>query len=235
MHKLNRAAVQRPACLDNYDWNTQTWDKLHGQNKKRVRLSLQSMQGQQIVDDASDDEQYFIVGLRCAYCEGQIYYGGHIEHFRRKNPAHYPALTFEWTNLFIACGSKEHCGHYKDRPSAPPYAPDNLIKPDEHVPDDYLYFHTSGEVRVRHRPGMTDNDRRRGAETIRVFNLNCGRLRGDRQKAVNLYLSRSKRILEDLMEFEENDRQAFIDEEIEATKWEPFWTTIRHSFEKLHA
>lgn len=70
---------------------------------------------------------------------------------------------------------------------------------------------------------------------VRVFNLNCGRLRGDRQKAVKRYLDRSSGILEALMDFEENDRQAFIDEEIEATKWEPFWTTIRHSFEKLHA
>ena len=235
MHKLNRTAVQKPACLDNYDWNTQTWADLHGQDKKTVRLSLQSMQGQQIVADASDDDQHFILGLRCAYCECQIFRGGHIEHFRRKNPLHFPHLTFEWTNLFIACGSKEHCGHYKDRLKAPDYKPDDLIKPDEHDPDDYLYFHSSGEVRVRHRNGMTDNDRRRGAETIRVFHLDCGRLKGDRRKAVNQYLDRNKGILEALMDCDEHERQVFIGDEIEATKWEPFWTTIQHFFEKAHA
>ena len=237
MHKLNRAAVQRPACLDNYDWNSQTWKNLHSniQDNRTVRLSLQSMQGQQIVNEAADDEQYVILGLRCAYCEGQIFYGGHIEHFRRKNPAHFPQLTFEWTNLFIACGSTVHCGHYKDRPKAPHYDPDNLIKPDEHDPDDYLYFHSSGEVRVRHRDGMTDNDRHRVAETIRVFHLDCGRLKGARRKALKQYLDRNTGILEALMDFDENDRQVFIGEEIEATNFEPFSTTIRHFFEKLHA
>lgn len=234
MHKLNRAAVPRPACLDNYDWKTQTWDDFQGQDRRTVRLSLQSMQGQQIVADASDDEQRFILGLRCAYCECQIFHGGHMEHFRRKNQAHYPELTFEWTNLFIACGSKEHCGHYKDRGGAP-YNPDDLIKPDEHDPDDYLYFHSSGEVRVRHRDGMTDDDRHRGAETIRVFHLDCGRLKGARHKALKQYLDSNTGILEALMECDENDRQGYIAEEIEATKWEPFWTTIRHFFEKLHA
>ena len=234
MHKLNRASVQKPVCLDDYDWNTQTWDELQRQDKKTIRLRLQSMQGRQIVDDSSDDEQLFIVGLRCAYCESQVRYGGHIEHFRRKNPAHFPQLTFEWTNLFIACGSDEHCGHYKDRGGSP-YHPDDLIKPDEHDPDEYLYFHSSGEVRVRHRAGMTAEDCRRGAETIRVFHLDCGRLKGSRKKALQLYLDSNKGILEALMDIDESDRQVFISQEIEATKWEPCWTTIRHFFEKLPA
>ena len=187
MHKLNRNSVQKPVCLKNYDWKYQIWDNLSGQDKKTVRLTLQSMQGQQSVDDTSDDEQFFIIGLRCAYCESMIYYGGHIEHFRRKNPMYFPHLTFEWTNLFIACRSSKHCGHYKDSPKAPPYHPDNLIKPDEHDPDDYLYFHSSGEVRVRNRDGMTDADRHRGEETIRVFNLNAPQLMGKRKRALEMF------------------------------------------------
>ena len=235
MHKLNRDTVQRPACLDNYDLKLRSWDDFQGQDKKTVRLALQRIQGRQIAMDDADDEAYEVIGLRCAYCESQVYHGGHIEHFRRKNPAYFPQLTFEWTNLFIACDSKEHCGHYKDRPSAQRYEPDDLIKPDDHDPDDYLYFHSSGEVRVRHRDGMTDDDRHRGAETIRVFHLDCGRLKGARHKALKQYLDRSSGFLEALMGFDENDRQDFIAEEIEATKWEPFWTTIRHFFEKSHA
>ncbi len=235
MHQLNRAAVQKPACLDNYDWNSKTWDDFQGQDKKTVRLALQRIQGQQIATDDADDEAHVIIGLLCAYCECQIFRGGHIEHFRRKNPLHFPQLTFEWTNLFIACGSKEHCGHYKDRLKAPDYKPDDLIKPDEHDPDDYLYFHSSGEVRVRHRDGMTNDDRHRGAETISVFHLDCGQLKGFRRKALKQYLDRDTGLLEALMEFDENDRQVFIAEEIEATRWEPFWTTIRHFFEKLPA
>jgi len=148
---------------------------------------------------------------------------------------HFPQLTFEWSNLFLACGSHDHCGHYKDRPKAPAYNPDELIKPDEHNPDDYLYFHSSGEVRVRNRDGMTEADRRRGAETIRVFHLDCGRLKGDRHKALKQYMDRNTGILEALMGFDENDRQDFIVEEIKATKHDPYWTTIRHFFEKLSA
>ena len=82
---------------------------------------------------------------------------------------------------------------------------------------------------------MSDGDRRRGEETIRVFNLNCGHLRGGRQRALKQYLDRNTGILDALMDFDENDRQVFVGQEIEATKWEPYWTTIRHLFEKLPA
>ena len=235
MHQLDRATVQRPPCLDNYDGNVHSWDDLQPQDKRALRLALQRMQGGQIAADDTNDAADVVSGLRCAYCESQIYYGGHIEHFRRKNPKHFPQLTFAWTNLFLSCdsnGSKEHCGHYKDRPGGPPYNPDDLIKPDEHDPDDYLYFHSSGEVRVRHRDGMTDDDRQRAAETIRVFHLDCGRLNGARRKTLKPYLDRDTGFLEALLEFDEKDRQLFIAEEIEATKREPFWTTIRHFFEK---
>jgi uncharacterized protein (TIGR02646 family) len=234
MHKLDRAAVPRPSCLDDYDCLSQKWEDLKGDNKRSVRLSLQRIQSQQVVTADADDEVEFVLGLRCAYCECQIFHGGHIEHFRRKNVAHHPELTFEWTNLFLACGSTEHCGHYKDH-GGEPYNPDELIKPDVHEPDDYLYYHSSGTVRVRHRTTMSDGDRRRGEETIRVFHLDCGHLRGARHRALKQYLGRNAGILEALMGFDENDRQLFIDQEINATKWEPYWTTIRHLFQKLQA
>jgi uncharacterized protein (TIGR02646 family) len=234
MHKLDRAAVPRPACLDDYDYLFNKWDALDKQHKKFVRLSLQKMQGQQVVMVEADDEAEVVLGLRCAYCECQMFYGGHIEHFRRKNKAHYPELTFEWTNLFLACVSTENCGHYKDRDGAV-YDPDELIKPDFHDPDDYLYYHSSGEVRVRHRNTTSAADCRRGEETIRVFHLDCGRLQGARHRALKQYLDRSTGILDDLMEFDEKDRQEFIGLEIDATKCDPYWTTIRHFFEKLPA
>ena len=66
-----------------------------------------------------------------------------------------------------------------------------------------------------------------------MFNLNCGRLRGERHKALNLYRERNPGIMEALADFPERDRQDFIDEEIEATRWDPYWMTIRHFFEKL--
>jgi uncharacterized protein (TIGR02646 family) len=240
MHKLDRTAVAEPTCLQAYDYRTQTWDDFTQDTlgcKRAVRRALQRMQGRRVVTDESDDEAYEIIGLRCAYCESQIFYGGHIEHFRRKNrsrPDSYPELTFSWTNLFLACVSVEHCGHYKDRPTGAAYDPDELIKPDEHDPSDYLYFHSSGEVRVRNNPGMTNTDRRRGSETIRVFNLDCGLLRGSRRKVLKKYTAGNPNILEELMQFEPADRLEFITQEIGATETEPHSTVIRHYFEKAH-
>ncbi len=233
MHLLDRSAVAPPGCLADWTYPDNNWDDFGGACKKQLRLALQRLQSREIIDDGADDEVEYLIGLRCAYCEGQIYCGGHIEHFRRKNPNHFPELTFEWTNLFLACGSTEHCGHYKDRQNAPAYNPDELIKPDVHNPNEYLYFHSSGEVRVRNRKGMTDADRHRGAETIRVFNLNCRRLVGDRNRVLKHYVDSKKQFLDDLMEFEEHDRETFIAEEIDATRHEPYWTTIRHFFDKL--
>lgn len=236
MHKLDRSSVPAPVCLTGYDYRIQTWANLDQGCKRQVRLALQRIQGQQIATNDADDEAFFIFGLRCAYCEGAIRHGGHLEHFRRKNRKRadgYPELTFVWENLFLACDSQEHCGHYKDRPRAEAYDPDDLIKPDIHAPDTFLYFHSTGAVMVRStRSDMTDEERRRASETIRVFNLDCGPLQGARFRAIKTYRDKTPGILEFLMECEVADREAFIRDEIEATHWEPYSTTIKHFFEK---
>lgn len=239
MHKLDRAAVPAPVCLGEWDYNQKTWADFHAEGadcKRQVRLALQRIQGQQIATDDANDEAEFIIGLRCAYCEGPIRHGGHLEHFRRKSRSHpngYPELTFVWENLFLACDSQNHCGHYKDRPSADAYDPEDLIKPDIHDPDAFLYFHSSGAVMVRNtREGMTDQERRCASETIRVFNLDCGKLQGERRKALKIYRDGNAGILEFLMACEVADREAFIRAEIEANRWQPYATTIKHFFEK---
>jgi uncharacterized protein (TIGR02646 family) len=215
MHKLDRATVPVPACLAEYDHQQHRWDDLTQHHKQEIRQLLGQLQGD-----------------RCAYCEGPPYREGHIEHFRRKNPAHFPALTFQWDNLFLACGSQDHCGHYKDRPSAPAYNPDHLIKPDIHDPDEVLYFHSSGEVRLR--PNLSDGNAIRANETVRVFNLNEGALKAARRRAVRIYLEREPDILEALILFDPQDRQVFIAEESQATSADPYCTTIKHLFEAVH-
>lgn len=230
MHKLDRASVKEPFCLADYDHSAQNWDDFGGECKRRLRLALQSMQSERILADDADDTAEIILGLRCAYCEDQIFHGGHIEHFRRKNKKHFPHLTFAWTNLFIACGSHEHCGHYKDRKGSP-YNPDELIKPDEHDPDAFLYFHSSGEVRVRDSAKKIALGERRASETIRVFNLNDGPLRGRRKSALDRYQDAED--LEEIMSWSQEDRDLYIQQEIDSTRWLPFSTTIRHFFEKL--
>lgn len=239
MHQVDRFSVPAPACLQDWDYTKKTWEDFHREGlacKRQVRLTLQRIQGQQIATHDADDSADFILGLRCAYCEGAIRHGGHLEHFRRKSPSHpngYPELTFAWENLFLACASQEHCGHYKDRAGAENYDADDLIKPDIHNPDDFLYFHSTGQVMVRStRREMTDAERWRAVETIRVFNLDCGTLRGSRFRVVKTYADKNNGILEFLMECELADREAFISAEIDATRWEPYATTIKHFFEK---
>jgi uncharacterized protein (TIGR02646 family) len=224
MLKLDRAAVIAPACLAEYDHQTQTWNDFGGDCKKQLRSALVQLQG--IPDITTADAAEY--GVRCAYCEGAIRHEGHIEHFRRKNPMHpngYPELTFEWSNFFLACGSDSHCGHYKDRRSAPLYDPDLLIKPDEHDPEHYLYFHSSGEVRARSTLG--DEEKKRATETIRVFGLHNKALEGARANAVRSYRKMKGDDFEELASWSEADRNEYFQNEIEATCWQPYATSIR--------
>lgn len=215
MHKIDRTLAVEPACLGRYNYPTHTWEDISSEDKHQIQESLKEMQD-----------------VRCAYCEGTIHADGHIEHFRRKNQNHFPHLTFVWSNLFRSCGSKEHCGHFKDRRDAPPYNPIQIIKPDEHEPDEYFYFHSNGEI--RHRSGISVEYQKRACETIRVFNLNCGALQAERRRALRSYQQKQRGILDAIMDFDEQGRQEFIAEEIQATKHDPHWTVIRHYFEKVH-
>ena len=223
MHKLDRASIDQPECLTAYNYNTSQWDNIRSDCKILVRRKLVQMQG--LPGTTTEDANEY--GVRCAYCESAIHHEGHIEHFRRKNPNHFPELTFEWTNLFLACGAKDHCGHYKDRPSALPYDPNDLIKPDEHDPEEYLYFHSSGEVRISSR-AASETEKHRAKETIRVFHLNSPKLRGMRAKSVNAYKEKILNDLDEIASWHDDEREEFLRAEIEATKWEPFSTTIMH-------
>ncbi|HQQ70073.1 MAG TPA: TIGR02646 family protein [Alicycliphilus sp.] len=223
MHKLDRAAVASPACLAAYDYQTQEWDDLDPGCKREVRAALLAMQGIPGVTTA-DANGY---GLRCAYCESAIRHEGHIEHFRRKNPAHHPELTFAWLNLFLACGARTHCGHYKDRRDASAYDPGQLIKPDEHDPAHYLYFHSSGEVRVR--GGLNAAGAHRGEETIRVFGLNERALVGARAKALAAYKRRVLADLDEIAVWPKPELEAYLEQEVVDTRYEPYATTI-HDF-----
>lgn len=167
-------------------------------------------------------------GLRCAYCEGIIRCDGHIEHFRRKQD--HRELTFVWENLFLACGARDHCGHYKDRRLASPYDPELLLKVDEDEPEDYLYFHSSGEVRPQQ--ALTDEHLARSVETIRVFGLNDTALRGARSKAVSGYLKMKAADFEELASWDDLERDEYLQQEIDATRWDPYATTIKSFLQK---
>lgn len=222
MHKLDRTGVAPPACLATYNHPTQRWDDLATQCKRELRAALVLMQGIPGVT-TPDASEY---GLRCAYCEGPIFHEGHIEHFRRKNAQHFPQLTFDWNNLFLACGSHAHCGHYKDRQGALAYDPAQLIKPDQHEPDSYLYFHSSGDVLAR--SGLNTADASRADGTIRVFGLDDRALAGARARALSIYKKKVAADLNELASWPLADRQAYLAAEIDATRYDPYATTVKH-------
>ena len=220
MHKLDRSAVTPPACLSGHDHATQKGDDLDAACKAAVRAALTSMQGSPGTSTEAPSQ------ATCAYCETAIWAGGHIEHFRRKNPKHFPELTFSWDNLFLSCDARSHCGHYKDRKDAPAYNPDTLVKPDCEDPDAYFYFHSTGELRIR--SGLDQPNQHKASETIRVFGLNDRTLQASRAKALKTY---KEKILPDLQEIESwppADRKAYLADEIAATRWHPYATTIKH-------
>lgn len=214
MHKLDRDSVVRPACLDVYT-PPQTWDAVSTQDKEAIRIPLKAMQGD-----------------RCAYCEAALYDDRHIEHFRRKNPEHYPELAFIWDNLFLSCNSQDHCGHYKDRSSAPPYNADDLVKPDIENPDEFLHFGSDGVVSPNSQE--TTEKQRRGGETIRVFGLNDSRLCHERRRIAARYLNYENGIIDALLTMDSESRESFIRDEILATRDWPHCTVVRHLFRKVH-
>ncbi|WP_239646742.1 retron system putative HNH endonuclease [Pseudomonas syringae] len=226
MLKLDRTSVDAPPCLADYNHPTHEWSDFRGTCKKQLRFALVQLQG----IDGVTTEDAAEYGVRCAYCEGAIFHEGHIEHFRRKNPDHFPELTFSWSNLFLACGSIQHCGHHKDRRSAPDYDPSLLIKPDEHDPEHYLYFHSSGKVLARNN--LSDHENSCATETIRVFGLDNPALEGARVNAVRSYRKMHDADLSEIASWSDAERDAYFRGEIEATRWLPYATTIRHFLQK---
>ena len=223
MHKLDRPEAG-PPCLGNYSYPQDTWDVPRDPSrearlawaecKRCIREALRAVQGN-----------------FCAYCESELWGDAHIEHFRRKNPNHFPELTFSWQNLFWSCQSQDHCGHFKDRPSAPGYAPDDLIKPDDEDPDLFFYLYSNGEIRLRH--GLTADQQRRATATIKAFGLDDSGLTGERASKVAKFRKRKAPDLDELMTWPERDRKQYLVDEIEVARNESFSTTIRHFLERL--
>ena len=229
MHLLDRASVPAPGCLAAYDPSVHKWSHVNAACKRNVRDALEEMQG---IPSSLVSSGAVPTHVRCAYCEGAIYAGGHIEHFRRKSATHRngrPDLTFTWENLFLSCDSADHCGHYKDRNEAPPYKADDLIKPDDEDPEHFLYFHSTGQVRVR--SGLAPTDTHRASETIRVFAIDNRALEALRARAVQSYMKRLGDDFDDLVTWEPELRELYLSEELEKTRWDPYATTIKHFLE----
>lgn len=211
MHKLERP--QAPGCLAKYKHGKNNWRDVSSGDRSQIWKRLDKMQKS-----------------RCAYCESLVNTGvenrnAHIEHFRQRS--RYPQGSFEWSNLFGSCNRQDSCGNYKDR--LPPYDPADLIKMDEENPDDFFLFVADGTIALR--KNLTDRQRHRAKETLRIFNLDHrhGALRHMRKTAVQGYLQTAEELAEMASEFDEKEWLSLLEEELDATKDLPFATAIRHA------
>lgn len=206
MRKLERGAA--PACLASYRHGRDNWSQVTPQEKAMIWTALEQMQG-----------------LYCAYCESPISIENrHIEHFYQRNRA--PALTFSWANLFGSCNHKASCGKYKDE--LPAYRPADLIKPDIDDPAHFLLFVSDGSVAVREK--LDQDDQRRAAETIRIFNLN-GPLKHARRNAIAGYIQVEMEAQEMLQEsiWSRAEFDQYIDDVLASTIDLPFSAAIRQT------
>jgi uncharacterized protein (TIGR02646 family) len=207
MRRLDRTAVPAPAALGNYRPGTHKWDDdVEYNDRVAIQNSLEQMQGR-----------------RCAYCEGSLdELGKHIEHFRRKHI--FPQLTFAWENLLWSCQASDSCGHFKDRNGKGwPYEVNNLINPCVDDPDRFFRFRTDGSISIRH--GLSQTERTKAEETLRVLNLDDGRLRNMRKRAVAAYLNMA---IGD-HGFTEADLQQLFQSELLIAADYPFYSCVRHA------
>jgi uncharacterized protein (TIGR02646 family) len=213
MRRINRGPA--PPQLSELHESVSEWGEIPPDTKMAIRSSLWTSQAH-----------------LCAYCEGALHAVDgpwHIEHFRRKNKNHFPELTFVWANLFASCdgvssGNPRHCGHYKDKAHGDAYAPDDLIKPDEDDPAEYLFFGRLGTVDARN--GIDARRKTKASETIRVFGLNDGALRHKRRRVLERYLA-TPDFIEELVTWSVTERRSYLEDELHTS---PHSAVIRDFF-----
>ncbi len=185
MHKLDRPGA--PACLARFQYGRDNWSDVAPDAKSEIWQQLDKMQQE-----------------RCAYCERKINTGAnknaHIEHFRQRG--RYPQGTFDWDNIFGSCNQENSCGKNKDR--LPAYNHEDLIKMDVEDPDDFFLFISDGTISIR--SDLSDHDKHRATETLRIFNIDevNGPLRRMREIAVQGYIQTAEELFEMAMEFDKD-------------------------------
>lgn len=121
----------------------------------------------------------------CAYCQIRIdsSIGSHIEHIWPKS--NHPEKTFQWDNLVLSCTHSEEiratrlaggvsCGHSNGKCKWPAYDP-RFISPSEADCERYFEYRVSdGKVQPAHV--LSQPEFERAEFTIKLLNLNCGRL-----------------------------------------------------------
>jgi uncharacterized protein (TIGR02646 family) len=125
---------------------------------------------------------------KCAYCESiieNVSYGD-IEHFRPKSK--YRSLTFEWTNLLLAC---EVC----NRSNKKTYFDENIpfVNPCEDDPNEHFNFDFDRATLSAFVDGRTE----RGKITVKILDLNRKKLMQYRSWIVGMAIAALRNLQND--------------------------------------
>jgi uncharacterized protein (TIGR02646 family) len=121
----------------------------------------------------------------CAYCEIRLddEIGRHLEHIESKSL--HPAKTFEYTNIVCSCIKDSLTNNEDINPISCGHAKKALyieIKPTDKNCEDYFSYDLFGEVIPS--LNLTKEKEQRVKNTITVLNLNCKRLKRQRESAI---------------------------------------------------
>ena len=204
------------------------------------RSAWQRFNGKQEVHQALLPAQKHL----CAYCEIDLDdspngLGYHIEHIESKTLN--PHLTFEFQNLMLSCfrtggelrptnedPNPVSCGHAELKRDNQ-YDAAKFIKPTEQDCQKYFFYELDGRV-VPHDE-LTEAEFARAKHTIDVLNLNCLRLKRQREEVI----VKGFEIYDDLKD-DTNALECFIDleiNEIATNKLFAFHTTRCQFFQDL--
>ncbi|MBO4437527.1 MAG: TIGR02646 family protein [Fibrobacter sp.] len=147
--------------------NPRKWEDLH-HNKKSPNLYRDTKA--RLVDEQ---------GGVSAYTEEPLSGDAHIDHFRKRDL--FPNLTFDWNNLFVDGMSESYGARFKDKNiKKGDYA--LLISPAEKNVERFFSYMQNGEIVVAE--GLSADDAKRAAFTIKAFNLTDSRLTARRASVI---------------------------------------------------
>lgn len=117
----------------------------------------------------------------CCYCECRVSdANSHIEHFRPKDPAQFPHLQLEYSNLLASCTKNpigppdEHCGHKKSN-----FFSADLVSPLEVDCSSHFTYKMDGTIAGADR---------RGRVTVEKLHLDSALLNNQRKNLIDDFL-----------------------------------------------
>ncbi len=168
MIRLRKGPEPSVLATKKESWTKQLLDCIH--REEEVPKGLKRKYNQPEVKRALKDE----CNRKCMYCESPVDHVAHehIEHIKPKAKSKYPELTFEWTNLGLACPiCNENKGDTYDEDLP-------FINPYEEEPSDFLIAYGTF---VYPLPGN-----RRGKVTVGKIKLNRPELLERRKERLDL-------------------------------------------------